>query len=188
MSSDPRPRIHCTACNAKIRIPYEAVGRWITCPRCGHEFAAILEGLREPSVVDEEQYVPSRQRLKCNWGWALIVAGLAALVFLLTHGRWGYPETCKELVTRVRERGLPVSWGPSGFGVYVWWSKWKDGSALFADECFRAGQWDGIVKITQMDSEQQAFETAGRTRNGYSFGRFFLDGDPKLLEAIRKCL
>jgi hypothetical protein len=44
----------CSACHACLKVPDELVGRWVICPRCGQQFAA----LREKLAVEEDE--PSR--------------------------------------------------------------------------------------------------------------------------------
>jgi hypothetical protein len=92
------------------------------------------------------------------------------------------PATCKELVDRLKARGMDVvlmdATGPDLIPA-VWVRYARQGEV----------DWKrGGGKITQFPTEQRAKEMAGATRNGFAFGRFLIEGDPELVEEIKKHL
>jgi hypothetical protein len=73
-----RVAIGCPGCKRSISVQEEALGKWIACPRCGMEFAAMRS---EPTTeAPEIEYIEPRP------GSPLLVVGwsLAGIFFLLS--------------------------------------------------------------------------------------------------------
>lgn len=72
MPSTPRCIVSCPGCNRKLSIAERLAGRWITCPGCRMEFAAITDEV--PSDVALEEPAPETRRPPG------LVAGVAAVL------------------------------------------------------------------------------------------------------------
>jgi hypothetical protein len=77
--------VDCPSCHKAINVPAHKLGRWIACPICKMEFAALQEdaGREEPeSAADDFDYEDSRPR-RLPSARLLIPLGLLLFVFLV---------------------------------------------------------------------------------------------------------
>jgi hypothetical protein len=94
------------------------------------------------------------------------------------------PETCKELVAVLKERGLKVTgWGPLDFSFGIWL---QDGDPPHPHPLalIDIGIYNGIAVVRQRRSAKDAKEIAGTSARAIHYGRFVISGDQGLVREI----
>lgn len=199
--------LECPACHRKLNVPQESAGHWVECQACGMGFAAFEQGgpAEEPGEIQVE---PRQLPVK-----TLVVAGGGALVLTLAcvisamsgrpSGVLGVPAserwTHRELITYLHESGLEFESTPSDsdslYGPAMLFYRHNIGlkpnqspvNPLGALQVFGLTSTNAVY-VQKRASVAEARDHAGVTRHGFSWGRFYFNGDEKFLAEIRRAL
>jgi hypothetical protein len=176
--------ITCHGCHRTSQVPEDAVDDTVECPYCQR---LLLVDHGSPTA---HRYTPLRRRRSGHAGFLSFVLGFLALTAVVViyvavsgfhGGREGHVdfETYSDVIAHLKKRGLPLDWDNMGACIIVS----PPGVNPYQAMEFQVN----YARIWRCFSESEARQRAGDL-GGVSVGRHVIDGDPKLVEEIRKRL
>jgi hypothetical protein len=126
----------------------------------------------------------------------VLLGAVVAGAFLLP-GKWspktcfprqlgGEPATCRELVERLRARGMNLQMRPYNHGHPAVCVSESDTALLVLQEAHV--RFEGVAIIVQFPTAQEAREEAGTEENAFAWGRFMIRADEQMLTQIKRRL
>ena len=126
----PKTVFVCPQCKKRIGVPERLVGRWIKCPGCSMEFAAMAE---EVLTADSyEEYVPETSATRGSARTLAIALTMSGLLIALVIGGLaisaGMKHSKQDVTTRQSYQATPgqqhTVFDPTNFENTLDWAKW----------------------------------------------------------------